>query len=147
MRYAFYKGRQGGWRGALDWAIRTWMHGPYSHVEAIIGQNGDLYDIASSLPGTGVRIALGQVLSPKQWDIYDGPGDEATALAWFKAHAGAKYNYLGLFGFVWRPITGEKSAYFCSESCCYAADILEPWRFDPNALADLVRADNQKEIA
>ncbi|WP_017773858.1 hypothetical protein [Paraburkholderia kururiensis] len=141
MRFAFYKGRQGGIRGLFDWIVRAWMRGPYSHVEAVVGMNGDLCHIASSLPGAGVRIAYNQIMSPKQWDFFDGPGDEATALAWFRQHDGARYNYLGLFGFLLRPVEGEKGAYFCSEACCYAAGISDPWRFDPNALADLVRAD------
>jgi len=140
MYYAFYKGREEGFfRGFFDWVVRFWMRGEYSHVEAILQDHGDgTYTIASSVPGVGIRIAT-QTLPKEDWDIFEGPGNAEDVRKWYEQNLHADYDYLGLLGFVLRRVVGEKSSYFCSESVCYAIGCDEPWRFDPNALADLVK--------
>ena len=136
MKFAFFKG--GG--TLLDKGIRWWERGPYSHVEAILGEVEEgRYQIASSVPGTGVRITI-SALPSDQWDIIEGPGDEQLAKSWFLKHNGAPYDYLGLLGFVLRPVvTEDKSKFWCSEAVGAAIGLDEPWRFDPNTLADVIR--------
>ncbi len=136
MKVAFYKAR-----GTLvDRAIRWWQRGPYSHVEAVLADNGDgTFECASSVRSAGVRVAP-ITLPSSDWDILDISADVDAVRAWFTAHAGARYDWMGIFGFVMRPIGGEPGRYFCSEAIASALGIGEPWRLDPNALADVVRS-------
>jgi hypothetical protein len=135
MKFAFYKGRG----TLLDRAIRWWMRGSYAHVEAVIADNGDgTYLCASSVPGTGVRIA-NIALPASDWDIVDGPGDVAGARAWFEARVGKAYDYLGLLGFVLRPATIDvRDKYWCSEACLLAIGYAGAWREDPNSMYDFI---------
>jgi hypothetical protein len=137
VKFAFYKASG----SLLDRAIRLWMRGEYSHVEAILSENEDgTYTIASSVPGTGVRIAENQSLPASDWDIVDGPGDAATARAWFEARAGKAYDYLGLFHFIVQPADFEsKDKYFCSEACLLSIGYDGAWREDPNSAYNVVR--------
>jgi hypothetical protein len=136
MKFAFYKAPG----SIFDKLIRWWMRGPYAHVEAILEDNGDgSYTIASSVPGTGVRIATNQTLPERDWDIVDGPGDVAAARAWFEAHNGAAYDYIGLLGFVIRPVVGYvRKKFCCSRACLLSIGFPGSWRFDPNAMYDAV---------
>lgn len=141
MRFAFYRGD-----GSLvDHAIRWWQRGPYSHVEAVLSDNGDgTFECASSVRGTGVRIAS-IALPVAEWDLIDMPADAASVRAWFVAHVGASYDWLGIFGFVVRPVVAKHNHYFCSEAVASALGISEPWRLDSNGLADLLRAMSRIE--
>lgn len=136
MKFAFYKGNA----TLLDKGIAWWMRGKYSHVEAILEESADgTYTIASSVPGTGVRVAPGQKLPAADWDIVEGPGDTAAARAWFEARVGAPYDYIGLLGFVVRPATGDsRGKWWCSEACLESIGFPEAWRFDPNSMHDLI---------
>jgi hypothetical protein len=136
MKFAFYKGNA----TLLDKFIAWWMRGTYSHVEAILEEEASgTYTIASSVPGTGVRIATGQSLPASDWDIVDGPGDVAAARAWFEARVGKAYDYIGLFGFVLRPATIDaKDKYWCSEACLLSIGYQGAWREDPNSMYSVV---------
>jgi hypothetical protein len=135
MQYAFYKG----YGTALDKLICLWERGPYSHVEAVLEDHGDgTYTVASSVPFVGIRTDR-IALPADEWDLIEGPGDVEKVRQWFKDHDGVKYDYMALFGFILRPIAGEKGRYFCSESILTALGFQEPWRFDPNAMADSIR--------
>jgi len=132
MKFAFYKASG----TLLDKLIRFWERGRYSHVEVVLADLGNCqYTVASSVPFVGVRIAT-IALPASDWDVVDAPGDVSEVRAWFMARNGAGYDYLGLFGFVLRRVVGEKSKYFCSEAIATALGMSEPWRFDPNGLAD-----------
>jgi hypothetical protein len=137
MKFAFYKGNA----TFLDKLICWWMRGDYSHVEAILDEEeGGTYTIASSVPGTGVRIATGQSLPASDWDIVDGPGEVAAARAWFEARVGKAYDYLGLFHFIVQPADIEsKDKYFCSEACLLSVGYDGAWREDPNSAYNVVR--------
>ncbi len=136
MKIAFYKGK-----GTLvDRMIRWWQRGLYSHVEAVLATNENgTFECASSVRGTGVRIAT-IALPPDEWDVIDMPADIDAVRTWFAAHASMGYDYLGILGFVVRPLGGEPRHYFCSEAIATAVGLEEPFRFDPNALADFVKA-------
>lgn len=131
MRLAFYKGRHRGWRGLLDAAVRWWTRGPYSHVELVLA-DGTCW--SSSARDGGVRDKAINLTSGN-WDLLPVAGDEAAAAAWFADHAGAGYDWLGLFGFVWRASGGEGARWFCSEAVAAALGYRDAWRFDPNTLA------------
>ncbi|CAE6810682.1 hypothetical protein R69658_05386 [Paraburkholderia aspalathi] len=61
------------------------------------------------------------------------PADAAAVRTWFEQHAGAGYDWAGVFGFVVRPLGGEPDRYFCSGSIATAPGVKEPFRLDPNA--------------
>lgn len=137
MKFAFYKGNS----SLTDKFISSYMRGPYSHVESILAENADgTYTIASSVPGTGVRTAYNQSLPAADWDIVETQGDLDMAVAWFKEHDGAAYDYIGLFGFVLRPVTiEERGKFWCSEACLLAIGYKGAWREDPNSMYNVVR--------
>ena len=131
MKLALYKAR-GNW---MDRAIRAWMRGPYSHVELVVGDApwGSTCFAASNREGA-VRLKT-MVLDADTWDIVDlGSDGEAEARQWFLDRIGAKYDWIGILGFIFRPIRGSRSRYFCSEAVAAALGFAEPWRMDPNQL-------------
>jgi len=135
MRIAFYKGTDPGVLGLADRFVRWFMRGKYSHVELVFS---DGVSASSSGADGGVRFKTID-LTPDDWDVFTlhGP-DESTTRQWFTDHHGQPYDWLGDFGFVWRPTPTEKGKWFCSEAVAAALGFPEPWRFDPNALASAI---------
>lgn len=136
IKFAFFKGKG----TIIDALIRTFMRGPYAHVEAILEEYDDgTYLIASSVPGIGVRTTR-QALPASDWDIIEGPGDVAQSKAWFVAHDGAAYDYIGLFGFVLRPVTiEERGKFWCSEAILLSIGYKGAWREDPNSMYNVIQ--------
>lgn len=125
-----------------DKFICWWRHGPYYHTEVILTENADgTYTIGSAVPGVGVRIAYNQTLPADEYDIIAGPGDVGSAQAWFTAHEGEGYDWLGLLGFVFSPIKDiSKNKWWCSEADLAAVGMDESaWRFDPNTMYALLK--------
>lgn len=154
MKLAFYKSAQGSswYRRAQHWLISKWTHGKYSHVEFIvkpINAKKYQYMCASAAPRDGkVRFKV-LTLKPERWDIVDVPTvSDAQMEAWFREHKDAKYDYLGLVGFVFRPIKGRSKKYFCSEAIAEAMGLNNPSRISPNSLYTAVKllGDTMKEI-
>jgi hypothetical protein len=123
-----------------DKFICWWMQGKYYHSEVILGENADgTYTIASSVPGTGVRTATNQTLSADDWDIVEGPGDVAVAQAWFAAHDGEAYDWLGLLRFFMPILTiWSKSKWWCTDADLASIGMTGNHRFDPNAMAAFI---------
>jgi hypothetical protein len=153
MKVALYKGKRGGSAGAFDASVRWWTRGPYSHVELIFSDG--MSASASSRDG-GVRFKRID-FKPEHWDFIDlsvdeeharasilkqleHDFDEEAARAFFKEREGLRYDYFGLFGFVWRPGIGKSRRWFCSEAVAAALKFEEPWRFCPNTLAAVIRS-------
>lgn len=148
MKIAFYKATRPGLEGIFNVLVRWWTKGPYSHCELILEEYLDgtvLCGSASQLEG-GVRLKR-MALNPERWDVLTAPlGNRETALGWFKQHQGAGYDYLGLLGFLARPVTGHQRRWFCSEAVGAALGLAESWRFCPNTLAALCeRADTSRQ--
>lgn len=136
MKIAFYK-RKHHWYDAL---VRWWTRGPYSHVELAFHVGDDVHLCWSSSPRDGgVRSKL-MPLPKEHWDVLEIGQDKrrATVLLWFKDRQGARYDWLGLLGFVMRRVKGRSSRYFCSEAVGAALGYDEAWRFDPNTLHAVV---------
>lgn len=148
MKIAFYKSTRPGLEGIFNVLVRWWTKGPYSHCELILEEYPDgtvLCGSSSQLEG-GVRLKR-MALDPERWDVLTAPlGNRETALGWFKQHQGAGYDYLGLLGFLARPVTGHQRRWFCSEAVGAALGLAESWRFCPNTLAALCeRADTSRQ--
>jgi hypothetical protein len=134
VKIAFYKAPG----TFLDKVIRWWEVGSYAHCEMVLQENTDgTYTIASAVPGIGVCIAENQSLPASDWDFLTVPGDVNKVRAWFEAHAGNAYDYVGLFGFIIRPITIRvRKKFFCSRACLRSLGFKGAWRDDPNAMYD-----------
>lgn len=130
MKLAFYKAKRGGFTGLFDAVVRWWTRGPYSHVELVL-DDGTCW--SASMRDGGVRAKVINVASGN-WDLVEIDRDPAFAAAWFEAHEKRGYDYLGLFGFFWRPYYGASSRFFCSEAVAASLKFRDPWRFDPNTL-------------
>lgn len=133
MKIAFYKGKKKIFNRLVSW----WTKGPYSHVELVIYGNACF---SSSMQDGGVRFK--QIdLTDGNWDVFELPGDYSAedAYHWFANHLGAKYDLLGLVGFVNRSENGEKDKYFCSEAVAEALGMHECWRYDPNTLFAILK--------
>ena len=143
MKLAFYKGTRPGWHGLFNRAVRWWTRGPYSHVELVFSDG--LCGSASGVDG-GVRLKS-IMLHPDRWDLVPIAGDETYARDWFARHAGRGYDYLGLFGFVWRPYYGDTTRFWCSEAIAAALQIDDPWRVEPNGMAPWARVIERVKMA
>lgn len=142
MQIAFYKGTRPGLPGLFNSAVRWWTHGPYSHCEVVLWRLADgraVCGSSSNLDG-GVRRKIID-LDPARWDVVDVPwANQSAAMRWFAEHEGTPYDTAGLFGFVWRRGDGDRGKWYCSEACAAALGLDEPWRFDPNTLAAVIRS-------
>ena len=140
---AFYKGKKRIFNRLVSW----WTKGPYSHCELVFcsdftSSSVGYFMASSSFQDGGVRFKTIDA-SSENWDIVwlDVPFETFdNAMGWFVANHGKKYDVIGLFGFLFRPITGNKSKYFCSEAVASSLGIEESWRFDPNTLALFLRS-------
>lgn len=123
---AFYKDRGHFFNRMVNW----WTGGPYSHVELLFN---DGKSASSSNRDRGVRYKYIQY-SADRWDFIelDDKFSDADARAFFDKNSHRKYDYLGLFGFVWRAHKGSKNRLFCSESVMSALGFKESWRYCPN---------------
>lgn len=130
MKVAFYKDRT----QFLDSLIAWWTRGPYSHIELVFERDGKTLCASSSPRDGGVRIKEIE-LDPNRWDVIEIQGyDEQKAIKWFSSRVGAKYDFVGLFGFVVSPLPEDRLKYFCSEAIAYALGYADGWRFSPNSL-------------
>jgi hypothetical protein len=134
VTFAFYKGK-GKLVNAL---IRLWTRGPYSHTEVITTQNGSLsYCYSADRPDKGIR-GKWRLLDAAEWDFVQVDADPVAVAQWYEDRIGCGYDFMGLLGFVWRPETGSKNKYFCSEANAASIGINEAWRLDPNTLKPII---------
>lgn len=125
MKIAFYKDNS----RLFDRLTQWWTKGKYSHCEIILS-NG--LSASSSFRDNGVRLKKIKYDSTK-WDFVDVAfADESKIIEWFANNQRKPYDLLGLLGFMFRPICGSKSKYFCSEACAESLGWKESWRYDPN---------------
>lgn len=137
---AFYKGTSSvkGFKGALyrsmDWLIRKFTKGAYSHVEIAIPTNAGFACYSSSIMDGGVRCTAINVHSGN-WDLVPIDCDVATIKAYFEQTKHQKYDFKGAIAST-IPFYQSKSKQFCSEWCFNAikGNNKDGWRFSPNDL-------------
>lgn len=93
--------------------------------------------VSSSWLDGGVR-GKSLALLPSRWRIYEVDAQPQLALAWLARHKDKRYDWLGLLGFVWRPLRDFRRRWFCSEACADILGIADPWRFSPAALEAVI---------
>ena len=131
IQFAFYKASKGTlWSKAIAWFTK----GEYSHVEIAFRDlpqalwefyrcemkvvphdpGGTLcFSSASNDGGTRFKILD---LGDGKWDLVDVPLGVEQALKWCIAHQGLKYDWRGLWGFVFPWETPDPKDLFCSET-------------------------------
>lgn len=130
VKVAFYKGRD----TFLDRLVQWWTNSTYSHCEIVIG------DMAySSSPRDGGVRAKKIAFTPEHWDFVVVPdANVGQVLQWFEQHAGAKYDWLGLLGFVIPHRFNWPDRWFCSEACAEALGFTKSWELAPCDLFHLL---------
>lgn len=138
---AFYKGK-----GSLfTRLIRWWTSSRFSHVELVRFELDGSVTMWSSSEQDGGTRRKNAVLTPEHWEILSVqiPRPE-KALEWAEWNLGKKYDWLGIFGFVWRPAKEDRGRYFCSEFCLSALQAggfgigLKAHKVDPQGLYEFV---------
>jgi len=135
VQLALYKGpAQDLAHKIAHWAVCVFTGSPYSHCELVI--NGVCWS-ASARDG-GVR---GKVidLHSGRWDVIDLPDSfsEAAALAWFREHDGARYDWAGVMRFAVPFLPLSVGRWFCSEACAAALGIGQAHKLTPRSLAQM----------
>jgi hypothetical protein len=121
MRFAFYKGRGGGW---LSWligaAIRWRTNGQYSHVEAVFPDflaNGKSLCFSSSEMDGGSRFKWIGVDNDPDWTIVNAPHLDVQKCAnWCKSQEGKPYDFRAILRFALGIPMKPNGIAFCSES-------------------------------
>lgn len=123
---AFYKGPET-FFGRL---IRWWDKGPYSHCELVFSDGA----WATAFWTSGVVIWQRDG-NPASWDFIELADHlEPAARAWFEAHKGKSYDFVGLLRFVFDFLSPSRDKWFCSRACADALGLADGWRDGPNGL-------------
>jgi len=130
---ALYKGHG----TLLNRLIRFWTRSIYSHCELVMPDGRWLS--ASAMDG-GVRAKRIE-LDLAHWDLIPVPWADANRIEQlFRANQGRGYDWLGLLGSQFLPITiDNKRRMFCSEFCAAGLGYPLPQRYSPALLGEVVR--------
>jgi len=135
MKLASYKGTRPGLAGLFSIACRWWLGGDYTHTELIFSDG-----VAGTSRSPEGGVVLHKITYPAdEWDLIEIDGDEAYARKWFEDHVGAKFDVIGLLGFIWRRRDGQQTRWFCSEAVAASLGFPEPFRFDPCTLPNVFK--------
>ena len=121
MRFAFYKGRGGGWKSRLiGWAIRMRTNGLHSHVEAVFPfrhPSGKSLCFSSSEMDGGSRFTWIGVEGDPNWTIVEAPALNVKAcMNWCKERNGKPYDWRAIVRFALGIPMTDNGIDFCSES-------------------------------
>ena len=135
MKLASFKGVRPGVAGLFSIGCKWWLNGPYTHTELIFSDGW-----AGTSRATEGGVVLHKIdYPPEDWDIIEIDGDEAYARKWFEDHVGAKFDYFGLLGFVWRPEEGQQTRWFCVESIGDSLKFPEAFRYECNSFRNIFK--------
>lgn len=137
MIIAFYKATHSGLPGIYNRLVRWWTKGEYSHCEILFS---DGICASSSYMDGGVRFKKID-LDITKWDFVRVPDElEVYARIWFITRQKDKYDLLGNLHFIIGAVPDDKNKWFCSEAVAAALRIKDPWRFNPNELAAILKS-------
>lgn len=120
-----------------------WTRHDAAHCEVAWAWDGERHEcVSSSWLDGGVR-GKSIDMPPSKWRIYEVDAKHDPR-EWLKKRKGWLYDWLGLFGFVWRRIKGFMRRMFCSEACMDILGVPDPWRFDPAAAEAVVAAHGRR---
>lgn len=120
---------------AFSRLIAWWQASDVSHCEVVLRtmRDGQHRCASSSWLDGGMRIKT-MPLPAEKWRVYEVDRDAAAADRWATDNAGTEYDWLGLIGYLIRPIRGFAGRTVCSEACAAMLGLHQPWRF---TVADL----------
>jgi hypothetical protein len=133
MHVAMYKAP-----GQIGNKLIKWWDGSYSHGEFVYyeKETKTTWGLSSSMRDGGVR-AKKIVFKKAHWDFVNITCLGLAPLDTFqKAKEGEGiigYDYLGISGFVARPIKEDPDKEFCTEFLARILGWTQPWRFGPSA--------------
>ena len=127
MKVAFYKGDMYG--TLLDGVVCWWICSSYSHVALVVEDTW-----YTSTPTKGVHKYQQANYNPNEWEFVEVYDDAFECVTKAEKLLGAKYDYMGLFGFVLRPAEEASSRWFCSEFVAHCLGFSDAWRYDPATL-------------
>ena len=119
MQAIFYQAKEKTLFGKL---ISWWTTGKFSHVELVFS---DGTKFSSSHRDHGVRFKEFELKS-ENWAIVDLPmteAQEARTRGLAQTFVGKKYDYKGVLGFVYSPLSADGNRWYCSEICAYLLNI------------------------
>lgn len=146
LKVAFYIGK-----GKFsDEVIRWWTKSRYSHVELIL--DGLLF----SADAWENRVRFTNSYNPLNWEIIDLGGltdKQFSDISNFcNSQLGKKYDWLGVFGFVFPFIKQNSKKWFCSEICGAGLKLVgkvpvttKTSKLPPQGLYDLTTSQNQSK--
>ena len=139
MKVAFYKGKRRLFNRFVSW----YLHGEFSHVELVLYTVGhEAMCVSSSFMDGGVRKKLINLNNPN-WVVVEVKGYSVNHMTtWLRDNMGKPYDWIGLFGFVWRRNRGMAKHWFCSEAVAAMLNFDEPWRFDPMDLYQILTRES-----
>lgn len=133
FRIAFRKGDN----RLISRLIRWWERGQYSHCELVFSDGATA---SATVHDEGIYIGRKE-MPEDEWDFIELPAHlEPRARAWFEAHEGKAYDYLGDISFVLDFVPASRDKWFCSRACADALGFVEAWRYGPNTLASAIRS-------
>ena len=108
-----------------------WQRSDVSHCEVIVRSVGDVHECPSaSWVDRGVRVKR-MPAGRQVAHLRDRAGQLGHPAQWWVWHAGARYDWLALFGLVLRPTTkGREHRWYYEEVAADLAGFDEPWRYD-----------------
>lgn len=147
MKLALYKGTRPGISGIYNRLTRLLDRGIYSHCELVFG-NG--VSASSSFLDGGVRFKVIEYSQQDNWDFLPLPDVrgviESSAMTWFKAHEGERYDIWGNLRFATGFAYDSPGKWFCSESVMAALGFSEAYRYGPSGMAALLQHHFQTEF-
>lgn len=144
VRIAFYKAP--GER--YDQLIRLWTRSLYTHVELVLGEEGEHLCYSSSPREGGIRCKAID-LKPDHWEILELPWVDAdTVRAHFADVTGMPYDWKGIFlrQFLNVPVW-SKERWFCSAICAHALGLPDATQYSPGELYSLLSAGWRRDLS
>lgn len=123
--------------GRLVTAVRG---GDQSHTECGVPVSGTplTWCVSASWVDHGVRGKTIDLTDGTKWRVYRWEEPHHDLAQWLEVHKGWGYDWLGVLGFLWRPIGHFLKLMFCSEASASILGFPEPHLYDPRTLESVV---------
>jgi len=140
VKLAFYKPSKD-FRGIDDIFIDWWTKSDITHTEIFTHQLEDGRYVSWTASGkAGGVVKRIRRLNPEKWmykDVELKEEDINKIVGFFLSIENSKYDWLGLFGFVF-PIRDREDRWFCSETTANSMKIVgdkRMWKLDPSVIS------------
>ena len=120
--------------------IRRARGGDQSHTEVAVPAEGrkEHWCVSASYLDGGVRDRWIDITDPAKWRVYRWDKDHLPIGQWIEDNRGKGYDFIGLFGLIWRPFGHRPNRMFCSEVTASILGLPEPELYDPRTTESVV---------